>query len=313
MALPPSKVIGCDFSGTVTALGSDVDPSSFSPGDRVAGVIHGCHYSQTGAFAEHLVADANLCFRVPDTLPLEQACTLGVGWISAVQALHQRLYHDIKAPLGSKDTLLVYSAATNMGMHTLQQARIEHPETFIIALASQRHHARLRKLGANEVFDYSSPSVVADVRKLGRDVRRAIDCHSEGRSTALAAECMLPNDQPETCDPKDRRRIIRTLPPGMISGTIPPSVRADEWILSYTALGKPFWFLFKYYAASPEDYKTASTYMKKLPGLLKEGKVVPVRHRLMPGGLGDIGKGFEEMRAGRVRGEKLVYRVGGGS
>ena len=125
-----------------------------------------------------------------------------------------------------------------MGMHTLQQARIEHPETFIIALASQRHHARLRKLGANEVFDYSSPSVVADVRKLGRDVRRAIDCHSEGRSTALAAECMLPNDQPETCDPKDRRRIIRTLPPGMISGTIPPSVRADEWILSYTALGK---------------------------------------------------------------------------
>ena len=105
MALPPSKVIGCDFSGTVTALGSDVDPSSFSPGDRVAGVIHGCHYSQTGAFAEHLVADANLCFRVPDTLPLEQACTLGVGWISAVQALHQRLYHDIKAPLGSKDTV----------------------------------------------------------------------------------------------------------------------------------------------------------------------------------------------------------------
>lgn len=34
-------------------------------------------------------------------------------------------------------------------------------------------------------------------------------------------------------------------------------------------------------------------------------------YRLMPGGLADIGKGFEEMRAGRVRGEKLVYRVGG--
>lgn len=61
----------------------------------------------------------------------------------------------------------------------------------------------------------------------------------------------------------------------------------------------------------PEDYKTASTYLKNLSHLLEEGKVVPVPHRLMSGGLGDIGKGFEEMRAGKVRGEKLVYRVAG--
>ena len=123
-------------------------------------------------------------------------------------------------------------------MHALQQARIDHPETFVIALASKRHHERLRKLGADEVFDYTSPSVVQDVRKLGRDIRRGIDCHSEGRSTVLAAECMLPNDRTEPCDPKDRRRIIRTLPPAMISGTLPSGVRADEWIVSYTALGK---------------------------------------------------------------------------
>lgn len=107
MVLPPSKVIGCDFSGTVTALGSAVDKSSFSPGDRVAGIIHGCHYSHTGAFAEHLVVDANLCFRVPDSVPLEQACTLGVGWVSAVQALSQRLYHDENGLVGSEDTVSV--------------------------------------------------------------------------------------------------------------------------------------------------------------------------------------------------------------
>jgi len=52
--------------------------------------------------------------------------------------------------------------------------------------------------------------------------------------------------------------------------------------------------------------------MKKLTGLLETGKVVPVTHRLMPGGLADIGKGFDEMKARRVRGEKLVYRVAGG-
>lgn len=125
-----------------------------------------------------------------------------------------------------------------MGMHALQQARIDHPKTFIIALASQRHHGMLRKLGADEVFDYSSTSVVEEVRKLGKDVRRAIDCHSEGRSSVIAAECMLPNDGLENA--KGQRRLIRTLPPGMISGTVPQSVRADEWIVSYTALGKVF-------------------------------------------------------------------------
>ena len=105
MALPPSKVIGCDFSGSVTSVGSAVDRSSFSPGDRVAGVVHGYHYSHTGAFAEHVVADANLCFRVPDALPLEQACTLGVGWVSAMQALHQRLYQGVQSSVGSGDTV----------------------------------------------------------------------------------------------------------------------------------------------------------------------------------------------------------------
>jgi NADPH:quinone reductase-like Zn-dependent oxidoreductase len=105
MALPPSKVLGCEFSGTVTSLGTNVDTSSFSPGDRVAGIIHGCHYSHTGAFAEHLVADANLCFKVPDNVPLKEACTMGVGWISAMQALHQRLYSDGAVSSDQNDTV----------------------------------------------------------------------------------------------------------------------------------------------------------------------------------------------------------------
>jgi hypothetical protein len=51
--------------------------------------------------------------------------------------------------------------------------------------------------------------------------------------------------------------------------------------------------------------------MKNLRVLLEQDKVVPVRSRLMPGGLASIGQGFDEMRAGKVRGEKLVYEVGG--
>ena len=95
--LPPSKIVGCEFSGTVTALGARVASSgSFAVGDRVAGVVHGCKSSRTGAFAEMLVADAGLCFKVPENADLEDACTLSVGWVSAAQALRQRLYKDEK-------------------------------------------------------------------------------------------------------------------------------------------------------------------------------------------------------------------------
>ena len=75
---------------------------------------------------------------------------------------------------------------------------------------------------------------------------------------------------------------------------------------------QPFWFLFKYYPASPTDHAVASKNLKRLTGLLESGEVRCVRHRLVDGGLErGIAKGFEEMKAGKVRGEKLVVRVGG--
>ena len=123
-------------------------------------------------------------------------------------------------------------------MHAIQQARIDFPSTYIIAIASSQHHERLRKLGAHATFDYKSSSLVSDVQKLEKDIRKGLDCHSEGQSTVLAAKCMIPREKGGIDAITGERRLIRTLPPGMMSGTLPPGARADEWILSYTALGK---------------------------------------------------------------------------
>lgn len=74
---------------------------------------------------------------------------------------------------------------------------------------------------------------------------------------------------------------------------------------------QPFWFLFKYYPLVPDDYKSATLYLRRLTVLLEKGKVVPIQHRLIPGGLGGILNGFAEMKSGKVRGEKLVCEVDG--
>ena len=129
--------------------------------------------------------------------------------------------------------LLVYSAATNTGMHTVQQAHLLYPTTYTIAIASTQHHSRLQALGADVCFDYKSPTIEKDVKALGKNVTRAIDCHSEGPSTVSCARLMG-----DAGGEGPHGRIVRTLPPGMIQGTVPQGVRANEWILSYTALGK---------------------------------------------------------------------------
>ena len=130
--------------------------------------------------------------------------------------------------------LLVYSAATNTGMHIIQQAHLLYPCAYTIAIASTQHHSRLQALGADACFDYKSPTIEKDVKALGKNVTRAIDCHSEGSSTVLCARLMGDAGGKGPLE----GRIVRTLPPGMIQGTVPQGVRANEWILSYTALGK---------------------------------------------------------------------------
>lgn len=112
MSLPPSKIIGCDFSGTVAKTSTSRSGDGFCEGDRVAGVIHGCKDSHTGGFAEYLVADPDMCFLVPRGVELEEACTLGVGWVSATQALQQRLFENVdergEKRVDEKDAVSLY-------------------------------------------------------------------------------------------------------------------------------------------------------------------------------------------------------------
>jgi NADPH:quinone reductase-like Zn-dependent oxidoreductase len=89
-----NSILGSEFSGYIVAVGKDVDPS-FKENDRIAGVIRGCH-SKDGAFAEYVVANPQMCFKVPDHMHLSDACTISLGWICAGQALRKVFFHSRK-------------------------------------------------------------------------------------------------------------------------------------------------------------------------------------------------------------------------
>ena len=46
------NVVGCDFSGIIVKLGSDVSEDRFKLGDAVAGTVHGCMLAPS--FSLHL-------------------------------------------------------------------------------------------------------------------------------------------------------------------------------------------------------------------------------------------------------------------
>ena len=69
-------ILGCDFSGTVIAVGKTV--TSLAVGTHVAGFVHGAAFSDEGAFAEYVKTPVDLVWPVPaGTFTHEEAATLG--------------------------------------------------------------------------------------------------------------------------------------------------------------------------------------------------------------------------------------------
>lgn len=122
----PGALVGCDYAGTVEAIGANVG-KHFAKGDRVAGFVHGGDAVQheNGAFAEYIVAKADIQMKIPDGVSFEEAATLGVGVITVGQGLYQSL----KLPLPTEPAregfpVLVYGGSTATGTLAIQFARL---------------------------------------------------------------------------------------------------------------------------------------------------------------------------------------------
>jgi NADPH:quinone reductase-like Zn-dependent oxidoreductase len=117
--------VGCDFTGTVVALGPKVT-KGYKAGDRIAGVTHGSNASnlEDGCFAEYCIVKEGATFRVPDSMSAEKAATVGVALTTVALALYQNLdmpFPGTKAP-SSEDWVLIYGGSTACGSMAIQSA-----------------------------------------------------------------------------------------------------------------------------------------------------------------------------------------------
>jgi len=145
MRAKPPKVLGGDFSGTVSALGAGV--TAFSIGDEVFGCVD--EFMDTrGSHAEYCVVPATAVSRKPAGVSHEQAASLPMAGLTAFQALTQH------APVKPGQRLLVIGGSGGIGTVAVQLGKALGAH--VTATAGTSNQALLRDLGADECIDHST-------------------------------------------------------------------------------------------------------------------------------------------------------------
>lgn len=135
---PRNTIPGCDFAGTVEALGKNV--SEFKPGDEVFGVRAGC-------LAEYICVRQNGAIASkPTNVNFEQAAAIPTALVS-LQGLRDT------AQLKAGQKILVNGASGGVGTFAVQIAKSLGAE--VTGVCSTHNVDLVKSLGADHVIDYT--------------------------------------------------------------------------------------------------------------------------------------------------------------
>jgi NADPH:quinone reductase-like Zn-dependent oxidoreductase len=141
---PKGRILGDEFAGTVSEVGSDV--TRFAVGDEVFGV-RAYLDEGLGCQAEYLTAcETSGIGNKPSNVSFEEAAAACDGALSALPFLR-------KAGVGPGTRVLVYGASGAIGSATVQLAR--HLGAAVTAFAGARNLELVKSLGATVAFDYA--------------------------------------------------------------------------------------------------------------------------------------------------------------
>ncbi len=136
---PKNPILGADIAGRVEAVGKNIN--QFRPGDEVFGDIG------HGGFAEYAIGKEKYLAHKPANLSFDQAAAVPVAGLTALQGLRD----SGKIQVGQK--VLINGAAGGVGTFAVQIAKAFGAE--VTAVCSTRNLEQARKLGADQVIDYT--------------------------------------------------------------------------------------------------------------------------------------------------------------
>ncbi|KAL1597843.1 hypothetical protein SLS60_008330 [Paraconiothyrium brasiliense] len=171
--------LGDGTAGTVVEVG----PSArrLNVGDKVFGFTW--RTPQEKAHQEFCTTNEYLFSKLPEGFTLQEAVTLPNNFVT--------VFHSLTADLGietpwpkpegyvpehANNPVLVWGGASSVGLYAVQILRY-YGYTSIIAVASQKHHSKLKSLGARWTFDYNDPNVVSQIFNTSTTgIPKILDC-----------------------------------------------------------------------------------------------------------------------------------------
>lgn len=293
----PFSIVGCDFAGTVIQIGSAVT-KPFKIGDEIYGCANGSNFNESydGVFAEYAMVKGDVAMHAPAGADLDDLSTFPLCSITVGQGLFQPGKGlSLSMPgegKGHGEWVLIYGGSTVCGTLGIQFAKLAGYK--VITTCSPRNNELVKSRGADVIFDYNDPECGAKIRQFTDDkLRYAWDAAGNSK---ICSEALSSNGA--MCHF------------GCIQFQKFPRVEVKQTMTQmYTMFGETFQRYGLEYPASKEDFEFAKVWMELTENLVKEGTIKVHPKRVESGGLAGVLKGLEELKAGRVSGQKLVYRI----
>jgi NADPH2:quinone reductase len=149
-------VTGSDVAGTVAAVGPAVD--GFDEGDRVFAT--GLGNDRQGTFAEYTVVPTDRLATLPDEVPFASGAAMALVGVTAWETLVAA------CDLQPGERALIHGGSGGVGHVAVQLAAAAGAR--VTTTASPERHVDLRKLGADDVFDYARDDLEAAVVDAGK-------------------------------------------------------------------------------------------------------------------------------------------------
>ena len=133
--------LGLDVAGIVEEAPSD---SKYRKGDRVIA------FPKAGSYAEYVIANEQLVFKIPDRLSFEKAATM-----PTVSILSYMLLHEI-GQVSENDVIVIHSAAGGVGSTLVQLAKLAAVKHIIGTVGDLEKENYVKQLGAHSVYTYET-------------------------------------------------------------------------------------------------------------------------------------------------------------
>jgi aspyridone synthetase trans-acting enoyl reductase len=169
----------------------------------------------------------------------------------------------------------------------------------VIATCSSKNFPLLKTLGAIEVFDYRSPECAKKIRvATNKSLSIVVDCITDRTTMKLCYDAM-----------GEKGGKYTSLDPFPILMHSRSDI-TPHWVFVLTMFGQAIGMKGAFKRKKrPQDVEFEIRWFKRMQELLDANYIKPHPVRVLPGGLAAVVDGIEELRLGKVSGEKLVVRV----